>query len=154
MKVLDVFLVSVPEAPSQVSVATIMETSLQVSWRRSNALDLVLQYAVQIKSGAGDWEQVNDTIQGSSVLVKNLNSFTVYSFRVSAENGLGTSPYSQPSPNVTTLEGGTRKDFRCFKVIIDNNDNSTTSLFFHITSYSLQFLKFRRQKFNRNFYEI
>jgi len=153
MKVLDVFLISVPEEPSRVSVATIMETSLQVSWRQSNALDLVLQYAVQMKSGTGDWEQVNDTIRGSSVLVKNLNSFTVYSFRVSAENGLGTSPYSQPSPNVTTLEGGTGgKIF--IEDIIDNNDNSTTSLFFHITSYSLQFLKFRRQKFNRNFYEI
>lgn len=105
------FLVSVPEAPSQVLVTTIMETSLQVSWSQSDPLDLVLQYMVQVKSGAGDWEQVNDTIKGSSVLVKNLNSFTVYSFRVRAKNGLGTSPYSQPSPNVTTLEGGMRKDF-------------------------------------------
>lgn len=105
------FLVSVPEAPSQVLVTTIMETSLQVSWSQSDPLDLVLQYMVQVKSGAGDWEQVNDTIRGSSVLVKNLNSFTVYSFRVRAKNGLGTSPYSQPSPNVTTLEGGMRKDF-------------------------------------------
>ena len=111
MKVLDVFLVSVPEAPSQVSVITIMETSLQVSWRQANSLDLILQYMVEVKSGAGDWEQVNDTIQGSSVLVENLNSFTVHSFRVRAKNGLGTSPYSQPSPNVTTLEGGMRKDF-------------------------------------------
>lgn len=105
------FLISVPEAPSQVSVTTIMETSLQVSWSQSDPLDLVLQYMVQVKSGAGDWEQVNDTIRGSSVLVKNLNSFTVYSFRVRAKNGLGTSPYSQPSPNVTTLEGGMRRDF-------------------------------------------
>ena len=111
MKVVDVFLISVPEAPSQVSVITIMETSLQVSWRQANSLDLILQYMVEVKSGAGDWEQVNDTIQGSSVLVENLNSFTVYSFRVRAENGLGTSPYSQLSPNVTTLEGGMRKDF-------------------------------------------
>lgn len=88
-----------------------METSLQVSWSQSDPLDLVLQYMVQVKSGAGDWEQVNDTIKGNSVLVKNLNSFTVYSFRVRAKNGLGTSPYSQPSPNVTTLEGGMRRDF-------------------------------------------
>ena len=103
--------ISVPEAPSQVSVTTIMETSLQVSWRQSGPLDLILQYMVQFKSEAGDWEQVNDTIQGSSVLVRNLNSFTGYSFRVRAKNGLGTSPHSQPSPNVTTLEGGMSKDF-------------------------------------------
>lgn len=102
-------LISVPKAPSQASVTTIMETSLQVSWSQSDPLDLVLQYMVQVKPGAGDWEQVNDTIKGSSVLVTNLNAFTAYSFRVNAKNGLGSSPYSQPSPNVTTLEGGMRK---------------------------------------------
>lgn len=103
---------SVPEAPSQVSVIAIMETSLQVSWRQTDPLDLILQYMVQVKSGEGGWEQVNDTVQGTSVLVKNLNSFTGYSFRVRAKNGLGTSPHSQPSPNATTLEGGMVKDFR------------------------------------------
>ena len=101
-----VFFISVPEAPSQVSVIAIMETSLQVSWRQTDPLDLILQYMVQVKSGEGDWEQVNDTVQGTSVLVKNLNSFTSYSFRVRAKNGLGTSPHSQPSLNATTLEGG------------------------------------------------
>ena len=111
MKILDVSFITVPEAPSQVSVATILETSLQVTWLQTDPLDLILQYMVQVKSDVGDWEQVNDTIQGSSVLVNNLNSFTGYSFRVRAKNGLGTSPYSQPSPNVTTLEGGMRNDF-------------------------------------------
>ena len=108
---MSVFFISVPVAPSQVSVTSIMETSLQVSWRQTDPLDLILQYMVQVKSEVGDWEKVNDTIQGSSVLVKNLSAFTGYSFRVRAKNGLGTSPYSQPSPNVTTLEGGMRRDF-------------------------------------------
>ena len=103
------FFISVPKAPSQASVTAIMETSLQVSWSQSDPLDLVLQYVVQVKSAAGDWEQVNDTIKGSSVLVNNLNSFTAYSFRVKAENGLGSSPYSEPSANITTLEGGMGK---------------------------------------------
>ena len=106
-----VLLISVPVAPNQASITTIMETSLQVSWTQSDPLDLVLQYMVQVKSGAGDWEQVNDTIKGSSVLVNNLDSFTAYSFRVSAKNGLGMSPYSQPSLNTTTLEGGMRNIF-------------------------------------------
>ena len=83
-----------------------METSLHVTWNQSTALDLVLQYMVEVKSATGDWKLVNETILGTSVLVSELNSFTAYSFRVRAKNGLGTSPYSQPSQNVTTLEGG------------------------------------------------
>ena len=83
-----------------------METSLHVTWNQSSALDLVLQYMVEVMSATGDWEQVNETILGTSVLVSELNSFTAYSFRVRAKNGLGTSLYSQPSQNVTTLEGG------------------------------------------------
>ena len=86
-----------------------METSLQVTWSQSDPLDLILQYMAQVKSVSGDWEQVNDTIQGTSVLVHNLNSFTAYTFRVQAKNGLGTSPYSQPSQNSTTLQGGMGK---------------------------------------------
>lgn len=61
---------------------------------------------VEVKSATGDWGLVNETILGTSVLVSELNSFTPYSFRVRAKNGLGTTPYSQPSQNVTTLEGG------------------------------------------------
>lgn len=83
-----------------------METSLHVTWNQSTALDLVLQYMVEVKSATGDWKLVNETILGTSLLVSELNSFTAYSFRVRAKNGLGTSPYSQPSQNVTTLEGG------------------------------------------------
>ena len=83
-----------------------METSLHVTWNQSTALDLVLQYMVEVKSATGDWKLVNETILGTSVLVSELNSFTAYSFRVRAKNGLGTSPYSQPSQNMTTLEGG------------------------------------------------
>lgn len=87
-----------------------METSLHVTWNQSSALDLVLQYMVEVKSATGDWELVNETILGTSVLVSELNSFTAYSFRVRAKNGLGTSPYSQPSQNVTTLEGGMQRN--------------------------------------------
>ena len=83
-----------------------MEMSLHVTWNQSSALDLVLQYMVEVKSATGDWELVNATILGTSVLVSELNSFTTYSFRLRAKNGLGTSPYSQQSQNVTTLEGG------------------------------------------------
>ena len=88
-----------------------METSLQVTWSQSEPLDLVLQYMAQVKSETGVWEQVNDTIEGTSVLVNNLDSFTAYTFRVKAKNGLGTSNFSQPSQNVTTLEGGMRDIF-------------------------------------------
>lgn len=131
-------LISVPEAPSQASVTTIMETSLQVSWSQPNPLDLVLQYMVEVKSGAGDWEQVNDTIKGSLVLVNNLNSFTAYSFRVKAKNGLGTSPYSQPSPNVTTLEGGMRKIVNLFNA--SEKKNCLFSFFLNpLGTKSLQF---------------
>ena len=110
-KDLHVLLISVPKAPSQPLVTTIIETSLQVSWSQSDPLDLVLQYVVQVRSVTGAWEQVNDTIKGSSVRVNNLNAFTAYSFRVKAKNGLGTSDFSQPSQNVTTLEGGMGKSF-------------------------------------------
>lgn len=99
-------MVLVPVAPSDVTITTIMETSLHVTWNQSSALDLVLQYMVEVKSATGAWGLVNETILGTSVLVSELNSFTPYSFRVRAKNGLGTSPYSQPSQNVTTLEGG------------------------------------------------
>ena len=92
------------------TITKVMETSLQVTWSHSDPLDLVLQYMVQVKTTEGDWEPVNDTIQGSSVLVNNLNPFTTYTFRVNAKNGLGTSPYSQSSQNVTTLEGGMGKN--------------------------------------------
>lgn len=95
----------VPRAPSQPSVTSIMETSLEVTWTQSDPLDLVLQYTVQMKTVAGEWEQVNDTIIGSSVRVNNLIAFTAYSFRVKAKNGLGTSENSLSSQNVTTLEG-------------------------------------------------
>ena len=88
-----------------------METSLHVTWNQSSALDLVLKYMVEVMSATGDWELVNQTILGTSVLVSELNSFTGYSFRVRAKNGLGTSPYSQPSQNVTTLEGGMKDIF-------------------------------------------
>lgn len=95
----------IPEAPSQVTITKIMETSLHVTWSQSNPLTLVLQYMVQVKSATGDWEPVNDTIQGTSVLVNDLDSFTAYMFRVMAANGLGTSNYSQPLQSATTLEG-------------------------------------------------
>ena len=104
-----VLFVSVPRPPFQPSVTSIMETSLEMTWTQSDPLDLVLQYMVQMKTVVGDWEQVNDTIKGSSVRVNNLQAFTVYSFRVKAKNGLGSSQYSQSSQNVTTLEGGMRR---------------------------------------------
>ena len=94
-----------------------METSLQVTWTQSEPLDLVLQYVAQVKSETGVWEPVNDTIQGTSVLVNNLVSFTAYTFRVKAKNGLGTSNYSQPSRNVSTLEGGMGRLFSRVKCI-------------------------------------
>ena len=83
-----------------------METSLQVSWAPANPLDLVLQYVVEVRHMQGAWKPVLETIQGTSVLPINLHSFTAYQFRVKATNGLGTSNYSMPSQNVTTLEGG------------------------------------------------
>ena len=83
-----------------------METSLQVSWAPANPLDLVLQYVVEVRHMQGAWKPVLETIQGTSVLPINLHSFTAYQFRVKAKNGLGTSNYSKPSQNVTTLEGG------------------------------------------------
>jgi len=98
-------LAKVPDSPSQVKITKIMETSLQVSWASANPLDLVLQYMVEVRHMQGAWKPVLETIQGTSVLPINLHSFTAYQFRVKAKNGLGTSNYSKPSQNVTTLEG-------------------------------------------------
>ncbi|KAK2566723.1 Hemicentin-1 [Acropora cervicornis] len=100
-------LAKVPDSPSQVKITKIMETSLQVSWAPANPLDLVLQYMVEVRHMQGAWKPVLETIQGTSVLPINLHSFTAYQFRVKAKNGLGTSNYSKPSQNVTTLEGAT-----------------------------------------------
>ena len=107
------FFIKVPESPSQVSITSIMETSLEVTWTPADPLDLVLQYMVEVKNMSGAWKPITEIIQGTSVVVNNLRSFTTYTFRVRAENGLGTSNYSQSSRNVTTLEGGMVKSLAC-----------------------------------------
>lgn len=98
-------LAKIPESPSQVSITSIMETSLEVTWTPADPLDLVLQYMVEVKNMSGAWKPITEIIQGTSVVVNNLKSFTAYTFRVRAKNGLGTSNYSHSSRNVTTLEG-------------------------------------------------
>jgi len=95
----------ITSAPSAVGVQSISSTSLKASWNAPSDLggDSVVNYTLQRSTQASMAAGVTTTVTGLSYTITGLTALTPYYFRVQANNGIGSSPWSTIS-SFTTAE--------------------------------------------------
>jgi Fibronectin type III domain len=97
----------VPEPPKTLRINSQQSRSLQLSWSQPFAGNSpILEYNVQYKMITDNWqaaERITVTGTQTVITIQNLRPAKAYHIRVSAENKLGTSEFSE-IVQITTLE--------------------------------------------------
>ncbi|CAG2163923.1 unnamed protein product [Oppiella nova] len=92
---------SPPDPPGQPSVALLARAQgLEISWSQCSydGGSRVTGYTIETRiDGSDDWITITDDHICNSYTLKDITVNSIYSFRISATNGYGTSMWSQPS---------------------------------------------------------
>lgn len=96
-----------PEAPKNLRINSQQSRSLQLTWSQPYAGNSQIEeYHVQYKSAGDSWQQLDRIVVAGTqtmVNIQNLHPATAYHIRISAENKIGASDFSE-TVQVTTLE--------------------------------------------------
>lgn len=94
-----------PAAPTQLRVLPFSSTQILLSWNESS--QNVNGYIVERQNGSGPWTVVASLATASTGYAdKGLAPGSVYSYRVTAVNDVGSSPISDASTGTTLASGG------------------------------------------------
>ncbi|XP_077980255.1 protein sidekick-2-like [Glandiceps talaboti] len=100
-----------PQAPTDLLVPQVDVNSRNVTliwvWKvENNGNSPIRRYTVQYKQFGQSWvtHSSNVPVTATSYLIDKLRPYMVYQFRIRAHNDVGASPYSLPTPSVTTLQ--------------------------------------------------
>ena len=105
-------LAETPLAPSTPLVSDEQTTSVRLTWFPPgyDGNSRIISYVVEAKKGSSGWQRhmdnINPSNQQMSVLVRNLQPYTMYQFRVRAENQVGLGSPSAASRSIRTRIAG------------------------------------------------
>ncbi|GAB6021010.1 Down syndrome cell adhesion molecule-like protein 1 [Chamberlinius hualienensis] len=106
--VIELAILELPDAPTQLKVESTESTAVEISWTPSyNGNEPIKKYLIQYKEAAINWDDavILETVNGvpTNSIINQLTPSTTYIFRVFAENNRGRSLASQ-NLRVTTEE--------------------------------------------------
>ena len=92
--------ITAPTAPRNLMVVAVTAFNVTIQWEEPDPTNgIITNYIIQYYQESSP-NTVNDSVQGTSVVVDGLRAFTTYVFRVSAET-VAEGPYTETDPTRT-----------------------------------------------------